>query len=496
MKGISRKSVELSFRRQTGVYETPYKTARHMVDIIIPFIKNKSDVSILDPSTGEGIFVKALIEAGIRPSHITAHDIDFNKIEKIKKLGIKGICTDTLLCDYQNKDFIIGNPPYKSRRESQYIKANKIELKKRYGFIGLYNLYSLFLVNAIQHLKYGGIVCFIVQDSFLTNRYYRRFRQYILDNCKIIEIKLAPRRLFHASKAEVRTAIITLQKKGSNNEYKMNSDRKHNVRLIDRVSNENEYINATPQVISQFEFRKMPDLKFFVGVPKSIYRIVQKTKLRFGDVAEGGTGISTGNDREYLRLTNEVKGDPNWVGFYKSGRRTAFYYQTPYYIEKDYKKNALTDPKNFLTRNEQFYFQEGITCSSVGRRFSASYLPSGNLFGVNANFFFENSEDLFHSLGFLNSNLVKYILRKVLNRTNIVTTSFIREIPFINPNTNQKNEIIMIVKNIVASLMKNSNYNFTEDTKKIDEIIFEVYNISENDITEINDYNENIIERA
>ncbi len=496
MNRISRIGRKTSFRRQKGVYETPYKTARHMVDLIIPFIKNKSNLSILDPSVGEGVFVKALVEAGIRPSHITAHDIDYNKIEKINQFGVKGICTDTLLCDYQIKDCIIGNPPYKSRRESQYIKANQAELKKRYGFIGLYNLYSLFLVNAIQHLKHRGIVCFIIQDSFLTNRYYSRFRQYILNNCKIIEIKLAPRRLFKASKADVRTAIITLQKKESNSVDNLNHDIKHNIRLIDRVSSENEYLNSTPQLISQIEFRKMPDLKFFVGIPKSIYRIVQNTKLRFGDIAEGGTGISTGDDKRYLRSTDNAKEDPNWVGFYKSGRKTPFYYQTPYYIEKDYKKNALADPKNFLIRNEQFYFQEGITCSSVGRRFTASYLPSGNLFGVNANFFFESSGDLFYYLGFLNSNLVKYILRKVLNRTNIVATSFIREIPIINPKIDQKNEIIEIVRKIVASLMKNPNYNFIKDTLRINDIIFEIYRISDEEIAKINDFNEYIIERS
>jgi len=469
-----------------------------MVDLIIPYYKNTQNFSILDPSVGDGVFVKALVDSGINQSQIIAHDIDLDKIEKVQKYGVKGICTDTLLNDYQLKDCIIGNPPYKSRRESQYIKINQTELEKKYGFIGLYNLYSLFLVNAVQHLKPGGIACLILEDSFLTNRYYKSLRRFILEKSLIIEIKLAPRKLFHASKADVRTAILTIQRRNNTNNSKeyTNIDKKHIMRLVDRLSDENEYSKAISQKIPQSEFRKMPDLKFFIGIPRSIYEIVQHTKLRFGDIAKGGTGISTGNDKQYLQPAKNVSNDPNWVGFYKSGKKNAFFYQTPYYIEKDYEKNMRDNPKNFLVRNSNFYFQEGLTCSSVGRRFSAAYMPSGNLFGVNANFFFNDSNDLFYYLGFLNSNLTKYILRKVLIRTNIVATSFIREIPIIEPSENQKNEIIGVVKKIVSSLMDNLNYSFTEDTKRIDEIIFEVYNIPNQDIDEIMDFNENIIERA
>lgn len=467
-----------------------------MVDLIIPYFKNTKNFSILDPSVGNGVFVKALIDSGIKRSQIIAHDIDLDKVEKVKKYGVKGICTDTLLNDYQFKDCIIGNPPYKSKRESQYFKINQTELEKKYGFIGLYNLYSLFLVNAVQHLKPEGIICFIIQDSFLTNRYYKSLRSFILDKTKIIEIKLAPRKLFHASKADVRTAILTIQKRSNSSKKYTETDRKHIMCLVDRLSDENDYLKAIPQKIPQSEFRKMPDLKFFIGIPRSIYEIVQQTKLRFGDIAEGGTGISTGNDKHYLKRAKDVNDDPNWVGFYKSGRRNAFFYKTPYYIEKNYKKNMRENPKNFLVRNENYYFQEGLTCSSVGRRFSAAYMPSGNLFGVNANFFFNNSNDLFYFLGFLNSNLAKYILRKVLIRTNIVATSFIREIPIIEPNETQRNEIISIVKRIVSSLIENPNYSFIEDTKRIDEILFEVYKIPTQDIDEIMDFNENIIERA
>ncbi len=496
MPRISKQSRKFSLKRQKGVYKTPYATACHMAELVHPFITEKS--KILDPSVGDAVFIQALIDRGVNPSQITAHDIDVEKIQKLHLMGVHAKCTDTLLNDYPLKDIILGNPPYKSRRESYYMKKHRKELEKKYGFIGLYNLYSLFVVNAIQHLKNRGILCFIIQDTFFTNRYYYRFREFLLNSCKIVEIKLAPWRLFHRSDADVRTAIILLEKKHTSSFWESKQlieDRKHQMRLIDRLSNEKEYKNPPKiQLVPQIEYRKMPDLKFFVGVPKSIIRLIQNPPARFGDITKGGTGISTGNDGKYLRLAEEVQNDSAWVGFYKSGQRTPYFYKTPFFIEKDYQKNAKNDPKNFLVRNEQFYFREGITCSSVGRKFSAAYMPPGNLFGVNANFFFDNDEDIFYSLGFLNSKLVQYLTRKVIHRSNIIATSFLKEIPFIYPSMDQKTEIVTIVKEIVLYLMKHQNYDFSSKAEKVDEIIFDLYKISDKIKDEILDFCSNIMD--
>ncbi len=478
MQKIPKESKILSIERQKGVYKTPYNTALHMVDLVLPFITAKS--KILDPSAGDGIFIQALIDRQVNTSQITAHDINNEKVQSLLELGIQCKCTDTLLEDYPLKDIIIGNPPYKSRRKSIYIQSHRKELERRYSFVGLYNLYSLFVVNAIQHLISGGILCFIVEDAFFTNRYYQRFREFILNNSYILEIKLAPWRLFHGSHADVRTTIILLKKKIQTEVLGNNEDKKHLMRLIDRLASEEEYENPNNvYYVPQIEYRKMPDMKFFVGVPLSIIRMIQNPPARFGDIAKGGTGISTGNDEKYLRPALEVESDTDsWVGFYKSGHRTPYYYRTPYFIEKNYQKNAKADPKNFLVRNEQFYFKEGITCSSVGRKFSAAYMPPGNLFGVNANFFFDDEEDLYYFLGFLNSKLVQYLARKVIHRSNIIATSFLKEIPFIMPSIDQKKEVIDIVKNIVKSLMNNPKYEFIPEAERIDEIIFDLYGIS------------------
>ena len=136
------------------------------------------------------------------------------------------------------------------------------------------------------------------------------------------------------------------------------------------------------------------------------------------------------------------------------GTKDAWFYETPYRIHRDWETPGR-QYKDFMTRNAQHYFKEGITCSSMGVEFSASYMPAGCLFGVNANFFSDDREHLFYVLALLNSTLAKYIIRAALNRTNMVTAGYIKRIPYIEPAPELKTRIADIARTIVASKKAN-----------------------------------------
>ena len=92
--------------------------------------------------------------------------------------------------------------------------------------------------------------------------------------------------------------------------------------------------------------------------------------------------------------------------------------------------------------------------------------------------------------------MVQYLARKVIHRSNIIATSFIKEIPFRTPSIEQKREVIAIVKNIVTSLMINLDYNFVHEAERIDEITFDLYGISNKIKREITDFCANIMDLA
>lgn len=480
----------ISQRRAMGQYSTPPETVDYMVAILLSHLNTKkSRPQILDPATGDGIFIKKLIQTGVSPEQIYAYDMDPSIPAPEKSIHFSH--KDFLKVEEKEQfDAIIGNPPYKSKRQSSYFTNNKQFLTKEFEQIGIHNLYSLFIYKGIQLLKENGILTMIIQDSFLTNVYYKHFRDYLLKNTEMLEITLAPRRLFHEGKADVRTSIFTIRKRKPKNS-------EHSIRLVDRLQNQN-YFNPPEkrvQYLPQSYYTTLPNSNFAINVPVTILDLFQESYTPLGDIVKIGTGISTGKDRFFLRKAEEIAGNDDWVPFYKNGgKKDAWYYEPRCFIHKDWSYHHKKYP-TYSVRNSDYFFKEGITCSSMGVKFSASYLPTGCLFGVNANIFPDNQEDLFYLLGFLNSNLVEYILRKVLNRTNMITSGYLKKLPYISPSMKDKKKIAALTKTLVHAKQENPLVETEETEKKIDTCIFDVYGVSEDDQVQINEFCADVLEQ-
>ncbi len=463
-------------QRTLGSYYTTQLTVEYIVEKTIPYLKE--DSRILDPAAGDGSFLKKFKNYRVEPGQLFAYDIDPVACEKLKKITPNTFQRDSLQELEGEYDIIVGNPPYSSN-ECNYIKQFRKFLRKKFYPIPPSNLFSLFYLQSLRHLREGGVMSVIILDSFISNIYYQPLREIILRDCKIKEIVLAPRRLFHQRDADVRTAIITVEKCSGLDKI---DERDNNiVRLVDRVETEEEYYSPRAfQEVKQIEFSKMPGCTFFVNIPKKILKLIMKPEQTLGEVLGGGTGISTGNDKVFLKSAIKVKNNPKWVGYFKNGIRGPYYYEPTMYIEKDYQKHAdrIT---NYMLRNVQYFFKEGITCSSVGVNFSASYMPPGNLFGVNANFFTDDKKELYYALGLLNSKIARYMLKAVFNRTNNVSSKYIKKMPYITPDKRTKRNIADIVENIVKERKKNPNYDFSKEQEYLDEKFFEIYDIKGND---------------
>lgn len=78
-------------------------------------------------------------------------------------------------------DLVIGNPPYGVEvvPGPRYDTLYQLQSSDSYGY---------FIVNALERVKLGGRVVFIVSSSFLTIGTHRKLRQYILRHSKIVRI--------------------------------------------------------------------------------------------------------------------------------------------------------------------------------------------------------------------------------------------------------------------------------------------------------------------
>ena len=93
------------------------------------------------------------------------------------------------------------------------------------------------------------------------------------------------------------------------------------------------------------------------------------------------------------------------------------------------------------------------------------------------NFFAENKTELYYALGLLNSKIAIYILKKVFNRTNNVSSKYIKRLPYLSPSKEKKEEIASYVKKIVSKLKQNKNYDYSSEQKYLDEFFFDLYGI-------------------
>src|SRR5687768_16570983 len=109
-------------KKLTGSYYTPKIIADFLIDYIFTKLHDKSSISILEPSAGDGIFVKTIFHHKSLSKKIEKvvavekSKRELNKIIKaIKEKTFIAIHSDFLefqLNNIQKFSLVVGNPPY------------------------------------------------------------------------------------------------------------------------------------------------------------------------------------------------------------------------------------------------------------------------------------------------------------------------------------------------------------------------------------------------
>lgn len=478
IKTIFKEGVDV---REVGYYSTPSYIADFLTEIMLEI--NPIGSKVLDPAVGKEELLHSFYRNG---KEITSYDIiDYPK-KGLSKFNHKNFLEsymdfqdDNLLkgVGYADYDYYICNPPYNCH-EIDYIRSNKKRLKY-YFPIGAHNMYSLFLSAMINIAKPGALIGVIVADSFLTLNNHSLLRKQILNECSIHSLLLCPPNLFWSSSADVRTCLLVLQK-GKRHQGKVD------------ILNRGNSLEEFQEVLTKRKFQKI-DLnrillttgqsapQFVIGVNNCILDLFHNCK-KLSDKFKCVTCISTGNDLLYLSK-KEKKGYS--VPFYKNPASSKFIGSPDAYLVDNYQEISRKD-KNFMLRNRQFVGLEGIACSSMGLPFSAIHLPEGAVTGVNPTIF-PSKKDLFWLLSYLNSSLVTYLVRGVLNRTNMVTSGYINALPVPDFNSKEKEEL----SNIALSVLTLSK-SVSDAIREIDQCLFRVLNISESTYSQVQSFSRNL----
>ncbi len=473
-------------RRATGYYSTPSFVSDYIAKRLYQI---RSDAKIaLDPCVGMGEMTSAL---GRETKKIGIDILDMNPLcvdefinEDFLELAGNDLAGSLFGQPLPNADIIIANPPYNCH-ETEYIRKNKKRLQEIFGRHTTLNMYSLFLSAIIRVAKPNTAIGLIVHDSFLTARGHEALRKLILSECEIHYIHLCPSDLFRNQGADVRTCILILTK---------GIKEKNEVFISPRPSSKEEFQRIL--AVGEFQSVARDKLCLIADIDRSEFLINAPTELielfsepRLGEMFPCITGISTGFDKKYISKTQS---EEFAYPFYKNPGSRRFFSNPDGYMVSNFLDISKVIP-NFIVRNKNYLFKEGISCSSMGVAFGAAILPKDATFGVNANIIVDESEKWW-LLAYLNSSLCTYLVRSILLRSNMITAGYVSRIPLPSISASTRTELAELSKK--AYNEKVSPKEATLYIRPIDQILFRDLSISEDTQNEIHRFCSDVIKNT
>ena len=280
------------------------------------------------------------------------------------------------------------------------------------------------------------------------------------------------------------------------------------MKIVPRIKSESEYWKPPSIIeIKQKRYKSLPFNIFFVNAEEQILDLFENApKLKH--FLKGYIGMHTHNNKKYIAAIENTElarifkrkrklekdsetfkvisrielEEETWKPYLKRGGGDQYY--RPIMEALDWKQESrfIYDiPKSVPFRNE------GIVISGISSRLAARYMPEGCYWDSNKAMGFiikDSSISIEYFLGLLNSSLYNYLSKGILNNTNSIQLTGIHSLPFIKPDKRTQEDVSIFVKKIMENKKKELSYDYSEEQKSIDNIIFEFYakrfNLSQN----------------
>ena len=359
----------------------------------------------------------------------------------------------------------ITNPPYMGRSSmninlGKYLDNNYQDYKS--------DLFSVFIKKGFNFTKINGFNSMVTMQSWMFLSSLEKLRKYILDTKSIIS-------LTHMGNNVMGIAFGTSAFVLRNS--KLNYNGIYN--YIDSCDlNENNIPKEFPVYnerclsISNNKFYSIPGAPLAYWVSDRIKNAFEVGKP-LGEIALPRQGLATGNNDDFLRYWYEV--NHKYIGFdcnskeelwelkklyapYNKGGKFRKWFGNNEYIIKFNEENyyKLSKQGNNLP-SRQYYFNEGLTWTDLSsRNFGGRYSKKGFVFDVKgSSMFFNNPEDLYFLLAFLDSSLVNIFL-KILNPTMSFQVGDLKRLPIIRI----KSKYIKYMKEKVNESIKISKFEW------------------------------------
>ncbi len=403
------------------------------------------------------------------------------------------------LFNRKNFDIIVGNPPYGnilSKKEKNILKNQNL----------FYNdIYCTFLIKSLDWID-SGIIGFLVPKSFLLRQGYIKFRKNLLDNASILKIYDIGARLFKRATNEVQ---IVIYQKNKNQEYNLEVFDYPEHQIITYMNQKFDKLRVCiniecplslqPKKLYLYTFKKICpfcrsitfDLNRIRIKPSEIlFHLIEKIE-KVGDLnylnhvdfpkmirGEEETGLKLVKKK----LRNDIRGSC----FFISARN-----DFSYYVFKQNKSFNIEEieAKALKGNNYEYYMKPKLLIKHNNIIPEAIYTKDNVCFTSSIySLLHGEAEELKYLCAVINSILIQFYCAYAINNQKDTTINLnqymIRHLPIVKPNTEIKVNVAEKVDTISNLLIVNkgmANESIYELLREMDDIIFDLYSMTENE---------------
>lgn len=199
-------SDRVSADKLRGGFYTPPGLVRVCLDRINELVGDRDGLVVLEPSSGDGAFIRGLSEHRLaaQVSAFTAIELHDAEAEKCRRLApaagfgldvITGSALRHVVSSDSRHDVAVGNPPFV---RFQFVTPDDLTasavLARRLGlsFAGVSNLWLPVFLAALSALRDGGVFAFVVPAEFFTGISASVARRWLTDHTRDLRVDLFP----------------------------------------------------------------------------------------------------------------------------------------------------------------------------------------------------------------------------------------------------------------------------------------------------------------
>ncbi len=407
-----------------------------------------------------------------------------------------------IMVDEGGFDVVIGNPPYVFARDEGFKKEEKEYFYKTYKIVQYQlNTYIMFTEKAFNLLKNSGKLGFIIPNNWLTIDTTLKFREFVLKDTYEIEIVNSYDRVFQD--ANVDTAILIFSKKGYNN---IGLNELINGKILPVIKCKTNKFLLDENLIISYELIKNREAinisqKIKINSIKLEEIVMIKAGINAYEVGKGNP-MQTKEMKE-KRIYHSDKKINNKYLKYLDGKDVQRYFigWSGQYIKYGKNLAAARTPDLFLGNRILVRQIPGkLPYLIYAALVKENIINDRNSMIIKKK---DNDYDLKYILGIINSRLISYwfyfrfgkMQRKIFPQFKIKELSLFPIKPIDFTNTKEKTmydklcELVSIIIELNKKLKKEEDINeksnqkqIEEVNKEIDNLVYELYGITEEEI--------------